>query len=65
MIKQSDYDIRDPSLAPQGKLRREWADSQMGVLRAIRRLKLRSLEIEIDELTTEQRSYLESWEMGT
>jgi adenosylhomocysteinase len=36
LIKQSDHDIRDPSLAPQGKLRIEWAESQMPVLRAIR-----------------------------
>jgi len=36
LIKQSDYDVRDPSLAPQGKLRIEWAESQMPVLRAIR-----------------------------
>jgi len=31
----------------------------------IARLKLTSLGIEIDEITTEQRKYLESWEMGT
>ncbi len=31
----------------------------------VARLKLESMGIEIDELTTEQRKYLESWELGT
>jgi len=31
-----DFDIADPSLAPQGKLRIEWADQQMPVLEQIR-----------------------------
>jgi adenosylhomocysteinase len=31
----------------------------------IARLKLESMGIQIDELTEEQKKYLESWEMGT
>ena len=31
----------------------------------IARLKLESMGIEIDKLTTEQEKYLTSWEMGT
>jgi adenosylhomocysteinase len=31
----------------------------------VARLKLRAMGIEIDELTTEQETYLKSWEMGT
>jgi adenosylhomocysteinase len=31
----------------------------------VARLKLRSMNINIDELTAEQRKYLESWEAGT
>jgi adenosylhomocysteinase len=31
----------------------------------VARLKLRSMNIDIDELTAEQRKYLESWEVGT
>jgi len=31
----------------------------------IARLKLRSMGVEIDELTKEQKRYLSSWEMGT
>jgi adenosylhomocysteinase len=33
--------------------------------REVARLKLRSMNINIDELTAEQRKYLESWEAGT
>jgi adenosylhomocysteinase len=33
--------------------------------REIARLKLRSLDMEVNELTEEQKRYLESWEMGT
>ncbi len=32
-----DYDVKDPSLAPKGKLRIEYADQQMPVLRLIRK----------------------------
>ena len=31
----------------------------------VARLKLRSMNINIDELTSEQQKYLESWEAGT
>ena len=31
----------------------------------VARLKLQSMEIDIDELTEEQKKYLSSWEMGT
>jgi adenosylhomocysteinase len=31
----------------------------------VARLKLQAMGIEIDELTTEQRDYLSSWEQGT
>jgi adenosylhomocysteinase len=31
----------------------------------VARLKLRSMNIDIDELTAEQHKYLESWEAGT
>ena len=83
MIKQSDSDIRGPSLASQGKRGVEWAEPQMpagrevlerfareaplvGInLAACLRVELRSLGMEIDELTSEPPSYLESWEMGT
>ena len=34
--KSSNGDVKDPSLAPKGKGRIEWADTQMPVLRAIR-----------------------------
>ncbi len=40
-------------------------DVPLDIDREIARLKLRSLGTEIDELTPEQRNYLESWEMGT
>src|SRR5207245_2073360 len=40
-------------------------DVPVDIDREIARLKLRSLGIEIDELTGEQKNYLESWEMGT
>src|SRR5574341_687192 len=33
---RSSGDVKDPSLAPRGKGRIEWADGQMPVLRAIR-----------------------------
>ena len=46
-------------------LDRKVYDVPVVIDREIARLKLRSLGIEIDELTTEQRGYLESWEMGT
>ncbi|MDZ7346016.1 MAG: adenosylhomocysteinase, partial [candidate division KSB1 bacterium] len=31
----------------------------------VSRLKLKAMNIEIDELTEEQKEYLSSWEMGT
>jgi adenosylhomocysteinase len=40
-------------------------DVPLDIDREIARLKLRSLGMEIDELSAEQRTYLESWEMGT
>jgi adenosylhomocysteinase len=33
--------------------------------RKIAELKLKSMGVKIDSLTTEQRAYLESWELGT
>jgi adenosylhomocysteinase len=47
------------------KLQHEVYDVPEEIDRQIARLKLRSLGMEIDELTAEQRNYLESWEMGT
>ena len=48
-----------------GTLERRVYDVPVEIDREIARLKLRSLGMEIDELTPEQRNYLESWEMGT
>lgn len=48
-----------------GSLERKVYDVPGEIDREIARLKLRSLGMEIDELTTEQKHYLESWEMGT
>ena len=31
-----DFDVKDPSLAAQGRYKIEWAESQMPVLKAIR-----------------------------
>lgn len=36
MSKNSTYDVKDLNLAPQGKLKIEWAEMQMPVLRSIR-----------------------------
>lgn len=46
-------------------LERKVYDVPVEIDREIARLKLRSLGMEIDELTPEQKQYLESWEMGT
>ena len=48
-----------------GSLERRVYDVPVDIDREIARLKLRSLGMEIDELTDKQRNYLESWEMGT
>ena len=48
-----------------GDLEARVYDVPLDIDRQIARLKLRSLGMEIDELTPEQRTYLESWEMGT
>jgi len=47
------------------QLERKVYDVPVAIDREIARLKLRSMGMEIDELTAEQRNYLESWEMGT
>jgi adenosylhomocysteinase len=47
------------------ELERKVYDVPLDIDREIARLKLRSLGMEIDELSAEQRTYLESWEMGT
>jgi adenosylhomocysteinase len=47
------------------QLERRVYDVPTEIDREVARLKLRSLGMEIDELTPEQRSYLDSWEMGT
>lgn len=36
MLKTSEYDVKDLKLAAQGKLKIEWAEQQMGVLRSIK-----------------------------
>ncbi len=36
MVKNSDFDVKDIALAPVGKLKIEWAGSQMPVLKSIR-----------------------------
>ena len=66
----------DMSFAVQA-LASEYAVKQKGNLKAkvynvpkdidewVASLKLKSMGIDIDELTEEQKKYLESWEMGT
>jgi adenosylhomocysteinase len=68
--------VMDMSFATQA-LATEWAVKNEGRLTVkvhnvpteiedwVSRLKLKSMKIEIDELTEEQKSYLSSWEMGT
>ena len=68
--------VMDMSFANQA-LSAEWVVKNAGDLKAavypvpaeidheVARLKLRAMGIEIDELTTEQETYLKSWEMGT
>jgi len=68
--------VMDMSFATQA-LATEWVIQNAGKLEArvytlpadienwIARLKLKSMHVEIDELTPEQKKYLESWEMGT
>ncbi len=48
-----------------GSLERKVYNVPVDIDQEIARLKLRSLGMEIDELSDEQRNYLESWEMGT
>jgi len=48
-----------------GSLEKKVYNVPVDIDQEIARLKLRSLGMEIDELTPEQRNYLESWEMGT
>jgi adenosylhomocysteinase len=38
---------------------------QPGIDAEVAKLKLQAMGVEIDELTTEQRDYLSSWEQGT
>ena len=68
--------VMDMSFANQA-LSAEWVVKNAGDLKPavypvpaeidheVARLKLRAMGIEIDELTTEQETYLKSWEMGT
>jgi len=68
--------VMDMSFATQA-LATEWAIQQAGKLEPrvyevpsqiedwVSRLKLKSMDIQIDELTEEQKEYLASWEMGT
>ncbi len=68
--------VMDMSFATQA-LSTEWVVNNAGKLEArvynvpsaiedwVSRLKLRSMNIEIDELTEEQKQYLASWQMGT
>lgn len=68
--------VMDMSFATQA-LTTEWVVKNAGQLTAkvynvpseiedwVSRLKLKSMDIEIDELTEEQKQYLASWEMGT
>ncbi|HEY2802368.1 MAG TPA: adenosylhomocysteinase, partial [Actinomycetota bacterium] len=68
--------VMDMSFANQA-LSAEWVVKNAADLKAavypvpgeidheVARLKLRAMGIEIDELTTEQETYLKSWEMGT
>ncbi len=97
----TEHDVKDVSLAPAGKLKIEWAEQSMPVLRQVRerfanqalsaeyivkrgkslekkvyvvprdidleiaRLKLASMDVQIDELTPVQEEYLSSWTHGT
>jgi adenosylhomocysteinase len=68
--------VMDMSFATQA-LATEWALKNAGKLKVqvhnvpsqiedwVSRLKLKSMNIQIDELTEEQKAYLASWEMGT
>ncbi len=68
--------VMDMSFATQA-LTTEWVIKQAGELNAkvynvpseiedwVARLKLQSMNVQIDELTEEQKEYLSSWEMGT
>ena len=68
--------VMDMSFANQA-LSAEWIAARRGELEVavhpvppeidaeVARLKLRSMGIEIDELTAEQEAYLTSWELGT
>jgi adenosylhomocysteinase len=68
--------VMDMSFANQA-LSAEWIVQRRGTLEAgvhpvpveidaeVARLKLQAMGIEIDELTSEQREYLGSWEQGT
>jgi S-adenosylhomocysteine hydrolase len=53
LASQSNYDVRDIALAREGKLPIEWANAQTP-----------HLGVEIGELTSELRTFLESWEKG-
>ena len=68
--------MMDMSFATQA-LATEWAIKNASQLKVkvhdvpaqiedwVSRLKLKSMNIQIDELTEEQKAYLASWEMGT
>jgi len=68
--------VMDMSFATQA-LATEWVAKNAGQLKVqvyevpdeiedwVARLKLKSMNIEMDELTDEQKQYLASWEMGT
>jgi adenosylhomocysteinase len=89
-----DYDVKDLSLADQGKDAIEWADMMdmsfanqalcaehmllnaknlekkvylvpKDIDREIARLKLHSMGVKVDVLTSKQAKYPESWEEGT
>jgi adenosylhomocysteinase len=53
----TEHDVKDLSLAPAGKLKIEWAEQSMPVLRQVRE--------RFDELTIAQEEYLSSWTHGT
>jgi adenosylhomocysteinase len=53
----TEHDVKDFSLAPAGKLKIEWAEQSMPVLRQVRE--------RFDELTPVQEAHLSSWTLGT
>jgi adenosylhomocysteinase len=75
-MQDINYDIRNPSLVEQGQRRIEWAlhkgnstnsvhNVPIEIDDEISRLKLRAMNIRIDQLTDAQIRYLSSWQEGT